>query len=301
MISYDIISYQWYHIIVDVIPNFRLFSHFQSVDRDTTRWNRSTAIGWNTLTTFSSVSNVSGTTVPITTQIRLLGVTLDQSLSLSSHASQLSLNPVSTTSEPSATFGQFWVKTQPISSPALLFLPGWTMQMHVCSASVKNLSRIQRIQNTLARVVACSRSWSSSAPLLKHLHWLPVSARTHFKIALLTFKSLHTIAPSYLSSLIRPDVPSRALRSSSAQRICVPHVSSVFGSRGFRSGWSSNLGIPYHSQLLPASPFILSRKQLKTHLFASASPSSWIIVFDAPLIRLSIIFTKCLLPGGNER
>ena len=59
--------------------------------------------------------------------------------------------------------------------------------------SVKNLSRIQRIQNTLARVVTCSRSRSSSAPLLKHLHWLPVSARIHFKIALLTFKSLHAI------------------------------------------------------------------------------------------------------------
>ena len=122
--------------------------------------------------------------------------------------------------------------------------------------SAKNLSRIQRIQNTLARVVTCSRSRSSSAPLLKHLHWLPVSARIHFKIALLTFKSLHTIAPSYLSSLIRPYVPSRALRSSSAQRLCVPHVSSVFGSRGFRSAgpaiWNS---LP----ILPAPQSKLSR------------------------------------------
>ena len=153
--------------------------------------------------------------------------------------------------------------------------------------SAKNLSRIQRIQNTLARVDTCSRSRSSSAPLLKHLHRLPVSARIHFKIALLTFKSLHTIAPSYLSSLICPYVPLRALRSSSAQRLCVPHVSSVFGSRGFRSAgpaiWNS---LPL--SFTTCSTIHTFKKQLKTHhLFASAFPSSWIasmrlwlVVFD---------------------
>ena len=56
----------------------------------------------------------------------------------------------------------------------------------------------------------------------------------------------HHIAPSYLSSFIRPYVPSRALRSSSAHRLCVSHVSSVFGSRGFRSTgpaiWTTLLG-----------------------------------------------------------
>ena len=140
---------------------------------------------------------------------------------------------------------------------------------HLC----QNLSRIQRIQNTLARVVTCSRSRSSSAPLLKHLHWLPVSGRIHFKIALLTFKSLHTIAPSYLSSLIRPYVPSRALRSFSAQRLCVPHVSSVFGSWGFRSAgpaiWNS---LPL--SVTSCSTIHTFKKHLKTHLFASAFPSS---------------------------
>ena len=123
--------------------------------------------------------------------------------------------------------------------------------------------------------------WMST--LLKHLHWLPVSACIHFKIALLTFKSLHTIAPSYLSSLIQPYVPSRALRSSSAQRLCVPRVSSVFGSRGFRSAgpaiWNS---LPL--SVSSCSTIHTFKKQLKTHLFASAFPSSW-IVLDAPLIR----------------
>ena len=167
------------------------------------------------LSTLSWV-NVSGTTVPLTTQIKLLGVTLDQSLFFDSHITALSkpcfyhiraLRHIrSILSEEIANhIASSLVSSRLDYANACLF-----------GISGKKLSRIQRIQNTLARVVTCSRSRSSSAPLLKHLHWLPVSARIHFKIALLTFKSLHTIAPSYLSSLIRPYVPSRALRSSSA-------------------------------------------------------------------------------------
>ena len=83
----------------------------------------------------------------------------------------------------------------------------------------------------------------------------------------------HTIAPSYLSSLIRPYFSSRALRSSSAQRLRVPHVSSVFGSRGFRSAgpaiWNS---LPI--SVTSCSTIHTFKKQLKTHLFASAFPSS---------------------------
>ena len=39
-------------------------------------------------------------------------------------------------------------------------------------------------------------------PYLKELHFLPVRQRIIFKIALLTYKSLHNIAPAYISDLI---------------------------------------------------------------------------------------------------
>ena len=38
---------------------------------------------------------------------------------------------------------------------------------------------------------------------LKDLHWLKVQERIEFKILLLTFKSLHGLAPSYLSELVK--------------------------------------------------------------------------------------------------
>ena len=156
-------------------------------------------------------------------------VSLLTSLSFDSHITALSKSCFYITFAPFATYDQFLVKAPPIASPALfnncLFQAGLCQCLSV-GISNKNLSRIQKIQNTLARVVTLSRSRSSTAPLLKHIHWLPVSARIHFKIALLTFKSLHAIAPSYLSSLVRPYVP---LRSSGANQLCVPHVSTVFG------------------------------------------------------------------------
>ena len=46
----------------------------------------------------------------------------------------------------------------------------------------KDIARLQRVQNCLARVVTRSASFSSSVPLLKSLHLLPVHYRVIFKI-----------------------------------------------------------------------------------------------------------------------
>ena len=213
--------------------------------------------------------------VPLTTQIKLLGVTLDQSLSFYSHITALSkscfyhiralrhIRPILSEDSQSHCL-------------IVLSLPGWTMQMHVCSASLSRIYLAYREFKTLLLL-------SSHAPNLGPALPLSWNTSTGFqfqlaftsKIALLTFKSLHTIAPSYLSSLIQPYVHSRALRSSSAHRLCVPHVSSVFGSRGFRSAgpaiWNS---LPL--SVTSCSTIHTFKKQLKTRLFSSAFPSSWI-------------------------
>ena len=73
-------------------------------------------------------------------------------------------------------------------------------------------------------------------------------------------------------------------RGSISVSLC-PIYRSVFGSRGFRSAgpaiWNS---LPL--SITTCSTIHAFKKQLKTHLFASAFPSSW-IVLDAPLIRWS--------------
>ena len=61
-----------------------------------------------------------------------------------------------------------------------------------------------RVQNALARVVLKKNSATSAGPLLNSLHWLPVPSRINFKIATITYKSLHSQSPGYLASHAPP-------------------------------------------------------------------------------------------------
>ena len=48
-------------------------------------------------------------------------------------------------------------------------------------------------------------------PILKELHWLPVSQRIVFKLMLIVHKSCNNIAPIYISELLKVYTPSRNL------------------------------------------------------------------------------------------
>ena len=52
--------------------------------------------------------------------------------------------------------------------------------------SQANLNKIQRIQNTLARVVTNTSKFEYITPILKKLHWLPIKQRIDYKLCLLT-------------------------------------------------------------------------------------------------------------------
>ena len=93
-------------------------------------------------------------------------------------------------------------------------------RLDYCNALYKNLNKyqiekLQKLQNFAAKVVLSKSIYDHVTPLLIDLHWLPVSFRIDFKIAVLAFKCIHNLAPSYLSDLLEIYVPSRSLRSSS--------------------------------------------------------------------------------------
>jgi hypothetical protein len=92
---------------------------------------------------------------------------------------------------------------------------------------------LQRVQNSAARVIKCLPRSSHITPVLMELHWLPIKWRIHYKIVLLTFKSLHNIAPSYIKDLLRPYHPGRNLRSANDNLLCQPTYRCK--SYGFRS------------------------------------------------------------------
>ena len=96
------------------------------------------------------------------------------------------------------------------------------------------LDKVQRVQNAAARLVSRSQKYDSITPILKELHWLPVKQRINFKILLLTYKALNKLAPQYISDLLTPYKPARALRSSNKNLLQNTNFKlKTYGSRSF--------------------------------------------------------------------
>ena len=95
------------------------------------------------------------------------------------------------------------------------------------------IERLQYVLNAAARVIFLSRKADHVTPLLMDLHWLPVEQRINFKILLFAYKIVNGLAPSYLSDMLVPYVPRRALRSGEKLLLCQP--SYRLKSYGFRA------------------------------------------------------------------
>ena len=94
------------------------------------------------------------------------------------------------------------------------------------------IDRLQNVQNAAARVVTRTKKYDHIKPVLKQLHWLPISQRITYKILLLTYKALNGQAPDYITELLEPYVPTRNLRSSFKKLLKVPSIKLVsYGQR----------------------------------------------------------------------
>ena len=83
------------------------------------------------------------------------------------------------------------------------------------NAPAYQLDRLQRLQNTAARLLTLTHRYEHITPVLYTLHWLPVKYRIEYKIALTVFKVLSDRAPEYLKDLIVLKRSPRVLRSTS--------------------------------------------------------------------------------------
>ena len=218
--------------------------------------------------------SVAGSPIKLQTSIKNLGVYLDSTMSFDKQVSETckacyfhirAIRHIrsSLTIEASKTIAAAIVGSRLDFCNSLL-----------AGTSVSNLTRLQRVQNTLARVVAQKPRFCHITPVLSDLHWLPVRHRISFKIATVTFKMLQSQQPFYLSSLIPSYVPAQALRSSSSFSICVPpRKTTMATSESFSSVapsiWNS---LPNYLSSIPTLPVF--RRALKHHLFLPAYPNS---------------------------
>ena len=69
------------------------------------------------------------------------------------------------------------------------------------------INKLQHVQNSAALLLTATSKYERVTPVLRSLHWLPVSSRVDLKIPLLVFKALNDMGPLYLSELLRPYMP----------------------------------------------------------------------------------------------
>ncbi|KAJ8034837.1 hypothetical protein HOLleu_21844 [Holothuria leucospilota] len=130
-----------------------------------------------------------------------------------------------------------------------------------------SIKKLQKIQNSAARIVKRKKRHCNATPLLKELHWLPISARIKFKILLLTFRAQRLEQPVYISQLLAPYVPPRDLRSSDKAYLSLPNPRlKAYGYRCFA------YSAPYLWNQLPdhirfCTELSVFKSYLKTHIF----------------------------------
>lgn len=134
------------------------------------------------------------------------------------------------------------------------------------------LARLQSVQNAAARLIFTARKYDHITPLLCDLHWLRLRERIDYKLAVLVFRCLHGLAPSYLARDIHRvgDLDGRRhLRSALTAQLDVPRSRcATIGDRTFAvaaaRAWNR---LP--PSVTSAASMSVFKKLLKTHLFSS--------------------------------
>ena len=135
-----------------------------------------------------------------------------------------------------------------------------------CAQTV--LQGLQRAQSTAARLLTGTGRLESALPLMRELHWLPVSYRIQYKLCMLMYDVVHGTAPGYLRDLCRPCGDLR-LRSGSRGDYVVPFSRLSMTQKSFRfSGPRAWNSLPRNVRDAPSR--IAFANRLKTHLFKLA-------------------------------
>ena len=97
------------------------------------------------------------------------------------------------------------------------------------------LERLQKVQNSAARLIFQCRKPNHISPLLMSLHWLPINASIEYKLSVICHSFFLVLSLIYLFDLLSVYILKRNLRTSSDNRIpCIPKLrTKTFGHRSF--------------------------------------------------------------------
>jgi len=145
------------------------------------------------------------------------------------------------------------------------------------AAAIESLSNSNREGQTNGSMNGRKMADRTQRKILKYLHqqlrWLPIKYRINFKMANVTFLTLHSSQPAYLHSDLHAHYSTRSLVLSNTNLLSVPFVRTSFGARSFSVAapiiWNS---LPPALRMC-TSPNIF-RCHLKTHYFQQAFQST---------------------------
>ena len=131
------------------------------------------------------------------------------------------------------------------------------------------MKRLQRVQNTAARLLTNTRKYDHITPALKQLHWLPIKARVEYKFLVLTYKAIEGTAPVYLAGLVEVFIPLRCDLRSSNDRFLLDVPFTALKSGGDRAFCKAApvLWNRLPLELRMCETLKLFKGKLKTHLF----------------------------------
>ena len=131
------------------------------------------------------------------------------------------------------------------------------------------VKKLQRVQNSAARLIRTIPRRGSITRLRKNLHWLPVAERIKFKVLMLVYKSVNNLGPHYLKTMFQHYRPGINLRSSSGSLLVVKKHRTRYGLRALKNygptQWNS---LPI--EIRKAVTLEKFKSLLKTHLFGKA-------------------------------
>ena len=166
-------------------------------------------------------------------QVRNLGVLIDSDLTFSSHIKSITKTAFYQLKNISRVKGFMSQTDQEKLIHAFI-----SSRLDYCNGLLtglpqKSIKQLQLIQNAAAQVLTRTKRSEHITPVLKSLHWLPVSYRIDFKILLLVYKSLNGLGPEYMNDILVEYKPSRALRSTDSGQIVEPRVQTKHGEAAF--------------------------------------------------------------------
>ena len=123
------------------------------------------------------------------------------------------------------------------------------------------LNRLQKLQNSCARLIYGLKRSANVSNLFLELHWLPIRARIIFKIVCFVYKCLHSMAPVYLSSLLE-------IKNDTNLTLVKPRSTRIYGDRAFSScGPALWNALPLTVRQIPTLDNF--KRHVKHHLFSN--------------------------------